>query len=325
MYGERGQATIEWVGLVLLAAIALGVAAASVGSVDGRSFGGFLSHRIVCAVRGSACPDGADHQRLVRAYGPADAELARRFAPDIVYEPGERQVPVDYRDCRDPACARAPDDRDLDVHTTDSGRRVTVFTRVVHRGGRTYIQYWFYYPDSNSTVLGADKVWKALSTVRVGGRRLVPPRYPGFHLDDWEGYEVRVDRDGSTAVRATSHGHLQWCKQPECRSRWGPRTGWTRVSRGSHSGHIPLDRTVTGRPGGAEGVPGLPGVPEGRVRVRYRPRIPGVNLHERTSTSEGQRLVPLETLDHGRYRRRAKGVSPPWQKSHYSDPEGPGS
>ena len=319
---ERGQATIEWVGLVLLAAVALGVAASAVGLIDGRSFGGFLSHRWVCTVRGSACPDASERRQLVRAYGPTDAELVRRFAPDIVYEPGEREVPVDYRDCRDPACARVPDDRALDAHSTDSGRRVTVFTRVVHRGGRTYAQYWFYYPDSNSTVLGADKLWKALPAVQVGGRRLEKPRYPGFHLDDWEGYEVRVDRDGTTAVRATSHGHLQWCKQPECRSRWGSRTGWTRVSRGSHSGHIPLKRTVTGRPRGGGGRPWAPG---GRLHVGYRPQIPGVNLRERTSTSEGQRLVPLETLDHGRYRRRAKGVSPPWQKSHYSDPEGSGS
>lgn len=322
MSSDRGQATIEWVGLVLLAAVALGVAASLVGLVDGRSLGGSLSHRIVCAVRGAACPDGGERRQLVRAYGPSDAELVRRLAPDIVYEPGEREVPVDYRDCRDPACARVPDDRALDVHSTDSGRRVTVFTRVVHRGGRTYAQYWFYYPDSNSTVLGADKLWKALPAVQVGGRRLEKPRYPGFHLDDWEGYEVRVDRDGTTAVRATSHGHLQWCKQPECRSRWGPRTGWTRVSRGSHSGHIPLKRTVTGRPRGGGGRPWAPG---GRLHVGYRPQIPGVNLRERTSTSEGQRLVPLETLDHGRYRRRAKGVSPPWQKSHYSDPEGSGS
>ena len=88
------------------------------------------------------------------------------------------------------------------------------------------------------------------------GRR--PRPYPGFHPDDWEGHQVRIDRDGSVAVRSTSHGHHQWCKQAECRGRWGPRTGWTRVSRGSHAGHIPLERSVGGRRG-----------------VRYRPRIPG--------------------------------------------------
>jgi hypothetical protein len=310
---ERGQAVIEWIGLIFLAALLLLAVGASVTMVDGRSFGGFLSHRLVCAVRGHACPDAGDSRRLVRAYGPSDAGLVRRFAPDIVYEPGEREVPVDYRDCRSPACARTPDDRDLDVHRTDAGHRVTVFTRVVHRDGRTYVQYWFYYPDSNSTVLGADKAWKTLL-----GRW----RYPGFHLDDWEGYEVRVDGRGRVGVRATSHGHFQWCKQADCRNEWGPRTGWTRVSRGSHAGHIPLDRVVTGQTGGSGGR----AAPlRGHLRVTYLPRIPGVNLRERTSTAEGQRLVPLETLDRRNYRRLPHGPAPPWEKGHYRDPQGNGS
>jgi hypothetical protein len=320
--GEDGQAVIEWVGLVLLATLLLLAVGASVALMDGRSYGGFLSHRLVCAVRGKACPDGADARRLVRAYGPSDTQLVRRFAPDIVYEPGEREVPVDFRRCRDPGCARTPDDRDLDVHRTDAGRRVTVFTRVVHRGGRTYIQYWFYYPDSNSTVLGADRLWKALPAPGIGGNTLPRPRYPGFHLDDWEGYEVRVDRGGRVRVRATSHGHHQWCKHADCRNEWGPRTGWTRVSRGSHAGHIPVTRVVTGQRGGAGGR----AAPlRGHLHVTYLPRIPGIGLRERTSTAEGQRLVPLETLDRRHYRRLAHDISPPWQKRHYRDPAGDGS
>jgi hypothetical protein len=59
--------------------------------------------------------------------------------------------------------------------------------------------------------------------------------------------------------------------------------------------------------------------------VRYLPRIPGVNLRERTSTAEGTRLVPLETLDRRRYLRLGPGVAPPWQKGHYRDPAGDGS
>ena len=156
MHFERGQATIEWVGLVCLAAVVFGALALVVPVIDGRSFGGFLSHRFVCAVRAAACTDGA----LVRAYGRSDAALVRRYAPGVAYEPGERQLPVDYRRCRAVACARAPDDRDLDVHRTDTGGRATLFTRVVRAGGRTYIQYWFYYPDSNSAVLGSDKAWR---------------------------------------------------------------------------------------------------------------------------------------------------------------------
>ncbi len=303
---DRGQATIEWVGLVFLAAVALGALALAVPVVDGRSFGGFLSHRLVCSVRGAACSDTA----VRRAYGPADAELVRRHAPGVVYEPGERQLPVDYRRCRAVACARAPGDRDLDAHRTDAGGRATLFTRVVRARGRTYIQYWFYYPDSNSAVLGSDKAWgvaaRALPGPLLFGRR--PRPYPGFHPDDWEGHQVRIDRDGGIAVRSTSHGHHQWCKQAECRGRWGPGTGWTRVSRGSHAGHIPLERAVDGRRG-----------------VRYRPRIPGVDLRERTSTPEGIELVPLERIDKRGYRRLGEGVSPPWRKRAYDRPEDAGS
>ncbi len=102
--------------------------------------------------------------------GRSDAELVRRYAPGVVYEPGERQLPVDYRRCRAVACARAPDDRDLDAHRTDAGGRATLFTRVVRAGGRTYIQYWFYYPDSNSAVLGSDKAWRRAAALLPGPR-----------------------------------------------------------------------------------------------------------------------------------------------------------
>ena len=134
---------------------------------------------------------------------------------------------------------------------------------------------------------------------------------------------MRIDRDGTIAVRSTSHGHHQWCKQAECRGRWGPRTGWTRVSRGSHAGHIPLERTVTGRRGGGGGR--AQASPRGRLRTRYRPRVPGVNLRERTTTAEGIDLVPLERVDKRGYRRLGEGVSPPWQKRAYDAPEDPRS
>jgi hypothetical protein len=252
--------------------------------VDGRSFGGFIVHRLVCAVRGG-CDDG--DAALAGTYGKSDAQLLRRHAPGIVYEPGERELPVDYRECRKAACSNAPDDRDLDAHRTDSGRRATVYTRVIRRHGSTYLQYWLYYPDSNSTFAGSDRLWRALQAPLPG--RASP--YPGFHLDDWEGYHVRIDRRGRVAVRATSHGHFQWCKHRRCRNRWGAPTGWTRVSRGSHAGHIPLER------------------------------LPGRDLRERTTTAEGLRLVPLESIDRRRYRRRAARIRPPWQKRVYRHPE----
>ena len=116
---------------------------------------------------------------------------------------------------------------------------------------------------------------------------------------DWEGYQVRIDRQGRTTVRSTSHGHWQYCKRRRCEGRWGPDTGWSRVSRGSHAGHIPL---------------------AGRRRL-----VPGRDMRERTSTADGLRLVPLESIDRRRYRALDPGISPPWRKRVYRHPEDPSS
>ena len=104
---------------------------------------------------------------------------------------------------------------------------------------------------------------------------------------------MRIDPDGSAWARASSHGHWQGCRDKGCRGKWAAKSGWTRVSRGSHAGHIPspaeLDRS------------------------------------ERTSTSEGLRLIPLETHDRRGYRPNAEGIHLPWRKDTYRDPESEGS
>ncbi|HEX2071815.1 MAG TPA: hypothetical protein VHF90_09240 [Thermoleophilaceae bacterium] len=282
MASERGQASVEWVALVLLVALALSALLTTVPSVDGRSLGGALAHRFTCAVKGG-CADG--HDALTSAYGPRDAELVRRHLQGLVFEPGERQIPVDWRDCRAVECAIASGDRDLDVHRSAAGHPATVFTRLLRRGGRRYIEYWSYYPDSNTTWAGSDKIWKHSVVGEIGRVVTGSNRYPGYHPDDWEGAIVRVEADGRAAVRVTSHGHWQWCKQG-CADRWGPTTGWTRVSRGSHAGHVPDDRA-----------------------------------RERTTTAEGIRLVPLEGIVKGAYRRLDPGISPPWDKDAYVNPE----
>ena len=238
MASEDGQATVEWVALALLVCLAAGAALVVVPAVDGRGFGGALAHRIVCAARGG-CQDG--DAALARAYGPRDAALVRDHAPGLVYEPGERQLPVDYARCRAPACASAPDDRDLDAHRSDAGERATVFTRVVRRGGSTYLQYWLYYPDSNTAWAGSDAIWRRNPLLRLGGRLIRgTPDYPGYHRDDWEGYEVRVDARGRAWARASSHGHWQGCKDAGCRNRWMRATRMdarvAREPRGAHPG-----------------------------------------------------------------------------------------
>src|ERR687893_223080 len=130
MGSERGQATVEWTGVVLLVALVLGAAVAVVPVIDGRSFGAFVAQRILCALRGDGCP--------------------------------------------------AHDDQSLDTHRSRSGVPATVFTHVVRRGGETFLQYWFYYPDSTTTVANAAGIWRRSPLALAGGD-------PGLHPGDWGG------------------------------------------------------------------------------------------------------------------------------------------
>jgi hypothetical protein len=231
---ERGQAALEWVGLVLLVALACGAAvAASAGAIDGRPLGAELARALVCAVRGH-CAEEDDALR--DAYGDREAALVREFLPNLVYEPRTRTLPVDFRDCRSHRCSDAPDEERLDVHGTRRAQ-ATAFTHVVRDGGETFIQYWLYYPDSTSTWMGSAAAWRWVI------ERTTKHDYPGYHRDDWESVQVRIDdATGAARMRASSHsGYNGW-------TRWG---GWSRVSYGSHAGHIPLpapdpgERTTT--------------------------------------------------------------------------------
>jgi hypothetical protein len=275
---------VEWIGLLLLVSLALAAALAFMPAVDGRPLGAMLARALVCAVKGDC---GADGVALRRAYGVRDAALVRRHAPSIVYERGTFTLPVDYRRCRSHRCSDAPDDPDLDVHrAARGGAQATAFAHVVHRGGRTYIQYWLYYPDSPSTFMHSHGIIKHFYEP-------LGIHDPADHPDDWEGYQVRIDTDGTTSVRATEHGGYTWCKghiwHNKC-ERWGAPNGWTRVSRGSHAGHIP-DKT------------------------------PGNGLHERSTAAPGIHLVPLETLEHDTYKPLpGSDIAPPWTKDVYSDP-----
>lgn len=322
--GEDGQASVELVGLVLVVSLALGALAAVTPWVDGRSIGGFLAHHVVCASTGSCHPA---ERVLERAYGDDVADTVRELTPNLVYEPGERQLPVDWRDCRRPRCATAPDDRALDTHLSDAGVRATAFTHVIRRGGRLYIQYWLYYPDSNTALAGSDRAWER-SWILPRVRELLSgtPDYPGFHRDDWEGVFVRLDPDGDTWVRASSHGHFQGCKWRGCEDDWIRPTGWVRVTRGSHSGHVPFRMEPrAAEPGHGRRIPripryipppGSPSRPQRRV-----PLVPGRDMNERTTSNEGIRLIPLETRDTRRYRRLDEDVKPPWRKKAYTHPE----
>jgi hypothetical protein len=305
MGSERGQASVEWTAVVAVVALALAAAAATVPAIDGRSVGSWLAHSILCAMRGG-CHE-ADDRALEAAYGERDAALVRRFAPSIVYEPGTHTLPVDFRRCRSHRCADAPDDPSLEVtRSTHTRTPAAAFTHVVHRDGETFIQYWLYYPDSNTVLGPSSAIWNHSPAAWVA-------RYPGWHADDWESFQVRVDAAGRARVRASAHHGYQGCKERQCHNRWIEWTGWTRVSKGSHAGHIPYETEWAVARSRRRG-------PAPRRVASYRPLYPGRDLHERTTPAAAVELVPIETLPPAALGMDFGKITPPWRKAVYGDP-----
>jgi hypothetical protein len=163
MQSERGQGTVEWVGLVLLASVAmLGLVAAGA-RVPGAPLARALVDRILCA---ASLVDGCgDGPALIAGYGSEVGRLVRQQMPVLAFERGSRGVPVDFRFCRSSECGDASGEGM--VHRTDQGLPVTAFVHVVdcrdeaaeraeaegadcsgEREGNLYIQYWTYYADS---------------------------------------------------------------------------------------------------------------------------------------------------------------------------------
>jgi hypothetical protein len=228
--GSRGQASVEWVALVALVA-ALLVAVLAIGPLRRGATGlaEEIAGKIVCAVRSSGSCDPTDP--VGRQYGAEIAMLVHRYLPGIVYEPGTKALPVDFRSCRSPECGDA-EDRTGPVERSRKGEPVTAFVRVVDwrpSGGNLYLQFWLYYADS-ATARGMPV---------VGSR--------GYHDDDWEGVQIRIAADGTAEARASSHhsyshdgGVKQWAADTGVlpHSAWGSATGWLWVSGGSHAGHL---------------------------------------------------------------------------------------
>ena len=308
MSRERGQATIEWIALVLLAAmLLLGLLAAAGGRLPGGELARSILVRIVCAVRldGGCGGDGA--AALALAYGPELAATVREHVPDLLYEQGMVALPVDYRRCREPACSDGPETGM--VARSTSGEGVVAFVHVIDcrrsavressnagydcsgaRAGNVYVQYFFCYPISSTA--------KAL------------PGDAGFHRDDWESLQIRIAPDGMASVRASSHHGYNYAYsklnagsdaggaiggavndaveaaggRPE--GGWGPSTGQLHVSGGSHAGNARHDGYTPGRT-----------TPGGRLT-----------------------LIPIESLS-PEDRAAVFEVVPPWQKPVYTDPE----
>lgn len=304
---EDGQATVEHVGLVLLVAALVGVVITF--GPAGRllaPLGSLVADRIVCAVEGGdACDSPA--AALDLAYGDRVAALVRANAPEVRFEAGERtSLPIDFRRCRSRACS----DTEIEgrVETTRGDLSATAFVRVIDcrdgadpadadcsgaAAGNLYLQYWFYYPDSDTP----------------------PVRALGFHIDDWESFTVRLG-PGGAAARASSHHGYQAGADPVSDARsylefadgpvgkvvpgpirklvsgkandpgWGEHSDYLWVSAGSHAG-----RTSGGD---------------------YERWIPSGRLE----------LIPLEEIAE-EHLDEIFEVTAPWKKKVWSDPESP--
>jgi hypothetical protein len=123
-------------------------------------------------------------------------------------------------------------------------------------------------------------------------------RVGGFHEDDWESFQIRVDADGSAVSRASSHhgynGRSGGIGSLGSDTGWNPRPGWDtslntlHVAAGSHAGTT--------------------GVAFGDSRAIHRDDLI---------------LIPAEPL--ARSSRATFAVSAPWEKLVWLDPESMGT
>ncbi len=304
--GERGQATVEWVGLTLLVSLLL-VGLLSLGvRVPGLDLARLVASRILCA---ASLADGCgDEPVLIAAYGTEVGKLVREHMPTLVFEEGSRAVPVDFRRCRSTRCGDGAE-KGL-VHRSDERLPIVAFVHVVDcraaaaegseaegvdcsglRAGNLYISYWTYYADSAT-----------LRDLPVVGEK-------GYHEDDWESFQIRIRPDGTVQARASSHhgynyegGPVNWGSDADFdilrelaenaglrnENGWGPETGLLLISGGSHAGAAAGDRALD----------------------RF---TPGRRVH----------LIPLEPI--ATESTAVFAISPPWQKSVWHDPEAEGT
>jgi hypothetical protein len=158
---ERGQATIEWIGLVLIVSVLMLAALAATGPrLPAAGLARAIVTRLICAADLSgAC---SSQSALVAAYGPKLAASVSDHAPEIVYEEGMTALPVDFRSCRAHGCGNGPESGA--VWSSDTGEPTVGFVHVVDcrdgearvdsadrgydcsgaRAGNLYLQYWLY-------------------------------------------------------------------------------------------------------------------------------------------------------------------------------------
>jgi Flp pilus assembly pilin Flp len=149
---ERGAATVEYAGLVLLVAALIATLIAAVASspptTAAHELGSTLARRLRCA---PALPGPCWRDPLTLAYGRPLAGAVRALAPSphtAAAADGSPLLPVDFRYCRSESCA-VPKPGPEGRHLTGSGRRTTAFTVVEDErrsSGIVRISYWLYRP-----------------------------------------------------------------------------------------------------------------------------------------------------------------------------------
>jgi hypothetical protein len=231
--GERGQGTVEWIALVLLVAmLALALSAAVGIGVPGAAVAEAVASRLACAAGLSSCDP--QQSRLADAYGEEVAAMVAEGAPTLLYEPGMKALPVDYRRCREDACAEGDDEGE--VWRSRTGEPAVAFVHVLDcragaatrgaacsgpRNAHLYLQFWFYYPGS-ATGEGSIAPGVVRSVSSAVGR-------PSYHPDDWESYQLRIGPDGRFGRASAHHGYG---------GAWVPEYGAFRVAGGSHAGSM---------------------------------------------------------------------------------------
>jgi hypothetical protein len=262
---ESGQGTVEWIALILLVSLITLALGATVGiGLPGTEFAKAVASRLVCAV-GLSGPCDVQATRLASAYGDEVAALVSEHAPTILYEPGMRALPVDYRRCREDACAEGREEGQ--VWRTQAGDPTVAFVRVIDcrvgsetrgasctgtRAGNLYLQYWLYYPGSatGEGSIAPDLVRSVSSAV---GK-------PSYHPDDWESYQLRIEPDGRFARASSHHGYG---------GGWVREYGAFRVAGGSHAGSTEPRDYARFTPGDRLRLIPLEPIAARRPRVRF--------------------------------------------------------
>lgn len=258
--------------------------------------------------RETACSDGAAEGRVdtseagepvtvfVRVIDCRGSAAARLLAASGSARPGARVDETGPADVGEAIASAAEPDQLDDCHG--------------EAAGNVYIQYWFYYPTSRTTLAG------------VGLSGVTMPR--GYHPDDWESFQLRIGSDGRMA-RASSHQSFTWRRDARGllsdsglapRAGWGPDSGRLFVSRSSHAGHASTEAVGLLRTAARAS-----GTRHRAALRRASRRLPGEEGSLRWTPAAALRLVPLEPIaasDRGQWQFE---VRPPWRRASWHSPE----